>query len=114
MNQALLLRAVDRIIAGIEIGDEYTPEVPKHALGCAGFTRFAVHECHIFQVGEYPYISVYFGDFSFSLIRMHQLAASNAIQDRLVSCLVPTCLRTFQVIDQSTRQKVSRKAAERF
>lgn len=67
MNKALLLRAVDSIIPSIEIGDEHATEVPQYILDGAGLAPFAIHECHVLQVSEYPDVSIFVSDVSLNL-----------------------------------------------
>jgi hypothetical protein len=54
VDQALLLRAVYRIVGGLEVGDQNPLEILEQILEEAAFTRRPVQEDNIFEAGEHP------------------------------------------------------------
>src|SRR5579862_5340715 len=105
MNQTLLLGTMDRIIGGVEIGNQHASKVRQDSLRGGGFACFTVHKRHGFQIGKYPHVSAASTDFDLSLVRMHHPSRDYTVKNRPICSLESIGLRCFQSIDRPTGQR---------
>src|SRR5215469_13783565 len=100
MDQAFLLRATDRIIGRIEIGDQDALETSEELLGHISFTSRRPDVHHLLHAREYPNVAITFSCGQVGLISVHELSMQQRLLDLLIRTLIELCRPALHAVDR--------------
>src|SRR5262249_19747189 len=88
MDQALLLRAGQRVVAAVEVGYQDPPKVLQHILEKGGLAVGSVYVQDVLQVRQDPDIPLVLPQVDVRLIGVDQPTLQNPVEDTPASCTV--------------------------
>jgi len=88
MDKTLLLRAAERIVGGVEIGDEYSLEPFQKFLDEAAFSRIRVKITYLVEVRKDPHICSPASEAYSRLINVKKTPIDEVIQNDSVCFLI--------------------------
>src|SRR5438270_373626 len=99
MHEAFLLRAVYRIITGIEIGHQHASEPLQNVLRGARLPALAEREGDFLMVRKHPDIPLLQNEVGPRFVSMYQRAAHDLLEKTLVCAFVTQGCTCLQAID---------------
>src|SRR5947209_6979183 len=106
MNQTFLLLTCERVVRGIEIRHQDSPEILEEVSQKAAFPGSLIHKNHVLQVRKYPYIPFpHPFQKDFGLIGMHECPTDNVLQEALIGLFVIARQQVFKGVDIGLRYR---------
>src|SRR5271167_3342124 len=99
MDQASLLRATDRVICRIEIGDQYAVETIQEVLGNVPFTGRRPQVDHLLHAREYSHVTIATLCAQVRFVSMYELSMHQHALDLFICFLIEFRGPPLQAVD---------------
>src|ERR1700730_7587236 len=104
MNQALLLRAVHRIVCWIEVRDQDSFEPLQELLHCLRLAALAVKVDDVVKIAEHPDVTAFALRYYRSLVSVNERSLYDPPEQHLPGLLVQTCRHLLLFTDGTAGQ----------